>query len=184
MALDDILQAIKAHADTVLASARAAHDRRMTEMREASRNDIERKEREIVEQKEQTLARSTQKADAHAATLIRHAALTAKQRVLDDVYASVAAALAEAPESTIEPLLRACLKSLPAAGEIRPAHSHAALLKKLAHKEHAIGEPIEASGGFIFVSNDRDVDCTFEQLTQRVLRPATELEISASLFNA
>lgn len=184
MALDDILQAIKAHADSELAMARAAHERRTSEMRETSRRETERKEREIVGQKEQKLTHSAQKADVHAATLVRHAALKAKQRVLDDVYASVAVALAKAPESTIEALLRACLKNLPATGEIRPARAHAALLTKLAHKDHAIGAPIDAAGGFVFVSKDRDVDCTFETLTERVLRPATELEISASLFHA
>lgn len=184
MALDDILQAITTHADSELAKARAAHEQRIAAMRETSRLEIERKESEIVGQKDRKLAHARQKADAYASTLVRHAALKAKQRALDDVYRSVATALAEAPESAIEPLLAACLKTLPAAGELRPARSHAALLKKLAHKDHAIGEPIDATGGFVFVSKDRDVDCTFETLTERVLRPATELEISASLFHA
>ena len=183
MALDDILTAIKTHADSELAKARAAHEQRIAEMRDASQREIERKEREIVGQKEQKLAHARQKADAYASTLVRHAALKAKQRSLDDVYRSVAASLAEAPEATIEPLLKACMKNLPASGEIRPARAHAAILKKLAG-QYDIGEPIDAAGGFIFVSKDRDVDCTFETLTERVLRPATELEVSASLFHA
>lgn len=184
MALDDILLAITQHADSELAKARAAHEQRIAEMRETSQREIERKEREVTLQKEQKLAHSRQKADAYATTLVRHAALNAKQRALDDIYRSVATALEEAPESTVEPLLKACLKNLPASGEIRPARAHAAILKKLVNKDHAIGEPIDAAGGFVFVSKDRDVDCTFATLTERVLRPATELEISASLFSA
>lgn len=184
MAFDDILLAIKKHADEQLAEARAAHERRIAQMRESSQRELERKEREIVEQKEQKMKHLRQKADAYAAVQVRHASLQAKKRALDDAYRSVASTLADLPDARVEPLLKACLDGLPPSGDIRPARAHAALLKKLAGDRYDIGEPTDAVGGFVFVSKDREVDCTFESLTERVLRPATELEASASLFDA
>lgn len=184
MALDDILQAITAHTNASIADARSAHERRIADMRGASQREIEQKEREITEQKDRKMEHLRQKAAAYATTQIRHTTLHTKQRLIDEAYRSTVDALAKLPEARIEPLLRACMEHVPASGTIRPARMHTALITKLAKKGHTIGEPLDAAGGFIFISSDHEIDCTLETLTERVLRPATELETSASLFNA
>lgn len=182
MALDDILQAIKTHADRELASAKKAHDERMSTMRESSAADTDRKIRDIAEQKDAKLRALRQKADAFASSQIKHATLTAKKRALDDVYAETASALAAMPAAKLESLLRACLDGLPSGGTIRPAAAHAAVVKTLVGTTHAIGDSIDAVGGFVYIANDREIDCTFESLVERILRPETELDTSATLF--
>lgn len=184
MALDDILNAIRSHADTDRATARTDHERRMTDLRTAARQSMERQEREMDEQKERKLKQLRQKAEAYAATHLRHTTLRTKQRQLDDVYRETVSTLAAAPAATAEPLLRACLESVPRNGTIKPSKHHAALIKKLAGQGHEIGESIDAAGGFVFISSDREIDCTFETLVERVLRPQTELDVSSSLFDA
>lgn len=182
MALDDILQAITDHASRELAEARTAHARRIVEMRETSERETARQERDIREQNEEEMALRRRKAATLASTLVRNAGLQAKRSALNDAYASVAEALAKLPDARLEPLLKACIDSLPERGEIRPSPAHAALCTTLAHAGHAIGKPIEADGGFLFTSPHKDVDCTLRSLVERVLRPLTELETSAALF--
>lgn len=185
MALDDILQAITLQADQRLSAARTAHERRLAEMRELSDKEIERRTAEIDGQKTEKLNRMRQKIETASVLQARNAQLETKQSLVDDTYRSVIAAVVALPDERLEALFTACLKSIPSTGEILPAKKHAALLKRLATDvRFTVGEPIDAAGGFRFVSDDREVDCTIEALVDNVLRPATELDTAASLFRS
>jgi len=116
--------------------------------------------------------------------LRRNALLGKKRELLDRTYANAAEKLSTLPHEQVEPLIRACLKSIRDEGTVHPARGHEALVKNCADASRFhIGDPIDAKGGFRFVSEAKERDCTFEHLVSEVLRPATELEISRMLFS-
>ncbi|PIR48327.1 hypothetical protein COU80_05145 [Candidatus Peregrinibacteria bacterium CG10_big_fil_rev_8_21_14_0_10_55_24] len=185
MALADILVAISSHADQRIAEARTVHQKHLTQLREASERAIAGKKQSIAQQKEQRKNQLKAKAENHAAMVKRNALLRKKRELLDSTYAAVTEKLSALPPNTVEPLLRACLKSIRGKGIIHPARKHADLLKRLADSaQFSMGEPIDAAGGFLFSSLKQEQDCTFEHLISEVLRPQTELEVSRSLFTA
>jgi vacuolar-type H+-ATPase subunit E/Vma4 len=183
MALQDILTAITAQADLQITEARSAHQKRLTEMRESSERMLSTKKQEIAQQKEQKKLQLKAKTQAHAESASRNAALTKKQELLDRLYQKVSDSLSNLPEDKVEELLRICLKQIPQKGVIHASKKHAALLKKLAPSEQfKMGDNANSSGGFLFVSDKKEYDFTFEHLIESMLRPHTELDISNELF--
>jgi len=183
MALADILAAITQQADQRIAEARTAHQKQLTQYREQSEREIATKKQEIAAQKEQRKVQLKAKAENHAAMLKRNAQLKKKQELLDRTYQKVVKELSALPDDKIEPLLRQCIKSIKSEGTIHPSEKHENLVQKLADSgKFKIGSSIKAKGGFLFVSETREQDYTFEHLVQETLRPKTELEISQLLF--
>jgi len=183
MALQDILAAISAEADKQITDARLVHQKQLTKIREKSERDLATKKQEIVVQKEQRKTQLKAKAENAAAMYERNAELKRKQDLLDRTYNQVIDELTKLSDDKIEPLIRSCLKSIKTKGVIHPAAPHEKLLKKLADSsKFTVGESIKAKGGFRFVSDTQEQDCTFEHLVAEVLRPGTELEISQTLF--
>jgi hypothetical protein len=45
-----------------------------------------------------------------------------------------------------------------------------------------MGKPLDAKGGFICVSPTREYDFRFETIVRDTVRPATELDVSSTLF--
>ncbi|MFA7682309.1 MAG: hypothetical protein WCX61_04755 [Candidatus Peribacteraceae bacterium] len=183
MALQDILAAISAQADRRITDARSKHQRSLTQLREESERALSTKKQELALQKTQRKAQMEAKAKTHAAMHERNGELKKKRELLDRTYAAVVEELAKLPDEKIEPLLRTCLKNITTKGTIHPSHKHEKLLTKLADSgRFTVGETIDAKGGFLFVSQTREQDCTLEHLVSEVLRPATELETSHMLF--
>lgn len=185
MALQDILGAISAEADRQISTARSAHQKQLSQIREQSERGTARRRQEIEALKENKIEQMRRKAEGHAETLRRHSLLETKRKLLDGVYDAVVEELGALPDQKVEPLLRSCLKRITAHGEIRPAARHAALLKRLAPSEQfTMGKPIEAKGGFLFVSEKREQDFRFETIVHDTLKPETELETSRALFGS
>lgn len=183
MALQDILDAISAQADQQIAEARSAHQKAITQMREASERSLARRRQEVAAQKEQKKKQLRAKAEAHAEALRRNAVLTKKQELLDRLFQKVTEELAAAPDGEVEDLLRACLKKIAQKGTIHASGKHAKLLKKLAPSEQfTMGKETNAKGGFLFISDTQEHDCTFEHLVAEMLRPQAELDVSHELF--
>ena len=106
-----------------------------------------------------------------------------KQELLERCYGDVQKALAKSDSAALEAFLIDCLSGITGPGEIRPAAAHKALLEKVADKSRfTIGKPINAIGGFLFVSDKQEHDCTFERFVTGTLRPRTEVEVSRALF--
>lgn len=181
MALQDILAAITAEADKRIADARKAQQNRLTDIREKSEQHIAKRKQEIAMQKQEKQDQMLMKAQAHAQITKRNAELSKKQELLDAVYGDVVDHLCSLSGAELETFLKACLEQIQGSGTIRPSATHADLLKKLAGN-FTIGEPVEAKGGFVFVSEKQERDYTFEHLVHAYLRPATEVETANSLF--
>lgn len=183
MALQDILAAITAQADQRITDARTEHQRSLTQLREESERRIAKKKQELAVTKQERKKQLEAKAQAHALAQKRNAVLSAKKDLLDAVYGDAINELAKLSDKEIEPLLRACVKSISAKGAVHPSKKHAELLKKICPSEQfSMEEPTDAKGGFIFVSATQEQDFTFENLIEQNLRPQTELDVSKTIF--
>jgi len=185
MALQDILDAVTAQANQQISKARTEHQKTVSELLESAERNQARKKQEMGVQKEKKKAQLRLKAESHAQSLRRNAVLKKKRELLDSLYEKIADELAKLPDEKVEPLLRACMKSISAKGSLFPSEQHAGLLKKIAPSEKfEIQKPIKAKGGFLFASKTQEQNFTFEHLVEEWLRPETELEVSKTLFPA
>lgn len=183
MALQDILAAITAEADTRIEDARSAHQRALTQMREESERNLAKKKQELAVQKQQKMQVLEAKASTHAVTHKRNALLGKKKELLDRTYEKAIDALVKLDEKDTEALLRACIKQIKAKGVIHPSAKHEAMLKKICPSEQfKIEKATDAKGGFLFVSDKEEHDFTYEQIIEQMVRPSTELAVSSILF--
>lgn len=185
MPLQDILNAIAQDADTTITQERSQHQKRLAAMREESERAIAKRKQAMGAQKEERKQQMLRKAQAHSAMLIRNAELRSKRALLDELYNKVVSRLAALTEKEAEPLLKRCLQSIIGTkGTIRPSKSHQNLLKRIAPSEQfTMGEAIDAAGGFRFIAEREERDCTYEHLVNEYLRPATEIEAAHKLFD-
>ncbi len=185
MALSDILAAISAQADEQISRERSAHQKRLSLIREESERRIAKRKQEIALQKEERKEQLHMKAVSHSVMTRRGAELKRKQELLDDFYALVLQKLAALPEKEAEALLKQHLQTIRSSGEIRPSKAHENTLKRIAPSERfSFGKPIASVGGFLFVSEKEEHDCTFEHLVASYLRPQTEVEAAKALFSS
>ena len=185
MALQDILTAITQQADKKINDARGVHQKGLTKIREEGERTVAERKQEIARQKETKKAQMKAKAENAADMHVKNSLLSKKRYLLDKTYEEVVENLSKLPDEKLEPLMRACLKSITAEGTIQPAEKHIVLMKKLADSsKFKMGSTIKAKGGFRFISDKQEQDCTLEHLVAEVLRPATELEIAQTLFLA
>ncbi len=183
MALQDILAAITAETDKKIEQARSNQQKELAALREESERTIAKKKQEIAVQKQQKQNQLTAKAQTHALSIKRNALLTKKKELLDDFYKEAQKELAKISDADAEKLFRACLKQIKGKGAIHPSAVHEKVLKKICPSEQfRMKEPTKASGGFLFVSDTTELDFTFENLIENILRPKTELELAHSLF--
>lgn len=183
MALQDILAAITAQADQRITDARTEHQRSLTQLREESERRIAKKKQELAVTKQERMRQLEAKAHTHALAQKRNAVLSAKKDLLDAVYADAIDELSKLGDKDVEPLLRACVKSISEKGAIHPSKKHAELLKKICPSEQfKMEQPTDSKGGFVFVSDRQEQDFTFEHLVEQNLRPQTELDVSKTIF--
>jgi vacuolar-type H+-ATPase subunit E/Vma4 len=185
MALQDILNAITSQADESIRAERAAHQKRISQMREAAERAVAKKKQELALQKDKKKKQMRMKTQAHADTIKRSAILNSKRALLDKIYEKVLDNAGKLADEKIEPILRKALKEIHEKGKIFPSKRHEDLLKKLApSQQFSIEKPISSKGGFLFVSEKQEQDFTFEHLVSDWLRPKTELETSTYIFSA
>lgn len=185
MALQDILDAITNEADQKIISARSEHQKLLSQMRETAERVQATKRQELAMQKEKKKTQLKMKTEAHASALKRNVILRKKRELLDRLYEKAVDQIISLPDDKIEPVLSSCLKDISVKGTIQPAAKHANLLRKIAPAEQfTIGENTSAKGGFVFISDRQEQDCTIEYLVQEWLRPRTELSVSRKLFTS
>ncbi|GEM_PF-573545 len=184
MALQDILDAIVSDANRQIADARTAHQKRLSQLREESDRRLVKKKQDINAQREDKKRQMHMKGEAAMTVHRRNALLSTKRALLDHVYADIERQLAQQPPAKIKPLLQGLLAHIHGTGVIRPAKAHAALLADLLKGNARLtpGEPLQTSGGFVFVSEKEERDCTFATLVNDILRPQTEAAVAGQLF--
>lgn len=183
MALQDILAAITAQADKRITDTRTLHLRSLTQLREESERSLAKKKQELAVTKQQRMQQLEAKAHTHALAQKRNSILTKKKELLDQVYSEAVDELAKLSDKEIEPLLRACIKSITEKGTIYPSAKHADILKKICPSEQfSMEKPTEAKGGFLFISKKQEQDFTLEHIIEESVRPSTELDVSQMIF--
>lgn len=182
MAFDDILAAITAHTNEKITLARKEHQVKLSAVRQKNEDDLEDLQKQITEQKEAKKIAMTLKASAKAESIVKNAELSTKQDLLEKFYAAVSVAMGKLDDTALTKVFQKMLSSLPSDGTIHPAKNNVKLLEKLAGTTK-IGEPIDANGGFIFVSTTQERDCTFESVTRHTIRPSSEVTVAHNLFS-
>lgn len=162
MALTDIIQAINAQADKEISQIQQNALNEKNAIKRAADEEIAAYEADLKNQTEAKKAQLKKKAETHVMMDRRKKKLQTKRRAIDELYAEVAAKLAALPEEKMEKITKA-------------------LEKKLGRSD---GEKQTSKvGGFVFVTKNTEEDFTFPHLVESVLRPMTELDISAKLFS-
>lgn len=185
MALQDILDAIAHEADDTIAAAQEQHAKAMQQKREAYEHAIAKKRAQIHEQKEQKKRQMKEKAESHARMLKSKLILAKKQELVDRLYADVLHSLASLPQDRTQTFLTEALKQVrETSGVIQPTAAHMQHLKKVLPEGMSLGEPLTATGGFRFLSDEQEQDFTFEFLVRSLLRPLTEVQTAQKLFPA
>lgn len=185
MAIQDILDCISAHADARITEYRKAQQRRISDMREASERKMAGIKQALNVQKQQRREELLRKSEAHALNLKKNSILRKKKGLLDALFEETLTRLASLPEEQVIPLIKECLDRIQKGpGMIRPAPAHVHLMQKLLPSSCTLGEPIDAHGGFVFISPTHEQNFTFDHLLLSALRPSLEIEIAASLFRS
>lgn len=181
MAFDDILAAIIAQTDEHIAQARQAHQQQLAMLKTDSETQLQTLEDDISAQKEAKKTSMLQKATTHSESIVKNAELQVKQDLLNALFEQVLTHLTQISKEDTTKLLTSYLSSLPKEGVIKPSKKHQALITELA-KGHTIGEPIEATGGFIFESAKIEKNCTYEHIVAEEIRLHSELTSASQLF--
>jgi len=180
MSLQHLLAAIIDQTDREIAQTENAVAKRLAEKKAVSDKALSAHLSSIDEQVTKRKAMLRAKAETHANLSMRSELLTAKQQMIDEVFSAVMEKVSLLPDAEMEPVFRTLLASLPDGGEIRPSKKHAALVQKVAGGRK-IGSPIESKGGFMFISEKEERNCTFEHLVGTELRSKQELMVARSL---
>jgi vacuolar-type H+-ATPase subunit E/Vma4 len=182
MSLANLLDAITAQANDEIAAFKQASDNRLAAAKTHHAMAISECQGAILTQVEQRKTMLRAKSETHANLQGRSAVLKARQAIIDEMFQSALEKLSALPEQKVENLLMRLLSALPSKGIVRPTVKHAGIIKRLLQNSALqIGEPINASGGFLFQNDIQERTCTFEHLVQNELRSAKELWVAKQL---
>lgn len=183
MAFNDILQALATATDARIAAARTATQESIARTREQLDRETSEKLAFFESECERKKKNMERQIKAHTQMNGRQAAMAAKHALMDQTYAAALKKLENLDPARTETFLRLLLESCPEGGVLHPATPHVAMLKKIAGNR-TMGDPINASGGFIHETDTCDRMCTYEVLVRDILRPATELTVASTLFQS
>jgi vacuolar-type H+-ATPase subunit E/Vma4 len=161
MALADIIQAIKAQADREIAQIQQVTTRNKNTIRNTTDEELAAFEEDLRKKTEQQKVQLQKKAETQVQMERKKMLLREKRKALDYVYS---AALKE-------------LQKLPAEQKKKIIDK---LMKNVSGRDGKVQE--SKDGGFVFVSAKTEEDFTFPHLIHTMLRPKTEIDVSAKLF--
>ncbi|PIP65004.1 hypothetical protein COU77_01060 [Candidatus Peregrinibacteria bacterium CG10_big_fil_rev_8_21_14_0_10_49_16] len=184
MSLQDIRNAIVSQADEEIAVLLRDHQHNLRQLTQESEHAIADLKRNLRSEHEQKIQQLRTHASMRFSIEKRNMLLQKKQELLSRLYAQVIDRLCGLPTPDLRAFLSHCLAQCPHDGTVCAAKEHIPLLKELlkAQKGVTVGDPIDARGGFIFLSGQQERDFTFGHLVDAYLRPLTEVEVSKELF--
>lgn len=185
MAFQDLLDAITADTDKQIRDQQSQLRVRLSALREESERKMAGRKQDIHRQRDARKTQLWRKADTMAQVEERNILLHAKRDMIDATYDKVVSVLGSLDAAKQKHLLTALLKAIKPGGIVHPARSQKALLESIATElGHTLGDPIDAAGGFLYVSPTEERDCTYEFLVRTRLRPATDIRVASTLFSA
>lgn len=189
MALTDILQKITEEANKKSAFMKQVASKEIKKIEEEAKANAEAKKREIEEKIELNSISIIKKSKTLAQMAGRSQTLKEKREVIDKAYAEVESELDSMEDSKYSELMAKMLKHVMKSAQkgslIVPASRRKQMedaLDKTNADFQIESETNESKGGFIVVSGKVEINLSFPYLIQRIVRPATELEVAKILF--
>jgi len=187
MALDDIKKAILAEAEKEAKNIEQEGEQKIALVNDDWLKKIEARKKDLIaasQRKTNQKVQQTQfKLQAQAQTEI----LDQKQKIIDKVYKLALDKLAEIDDDQYVNLMEKLIKQLPTGeGSLISVKDKDSLLKKAlrqsSQKYDVLTETANGNGGFIFRSQEVEIDNTFAALVKNA-KEQTILEVSNLLFN-
>lgn len=187
MALDDIKKAILAEAQKI-ADQRIEEVQKKIETIEAGwdKKTKERKEK-AVESADRKIKQKIEQIKFEIQTESQAEILGQKKEIIDQVYSSVLGKLSSLSDDQYIELMEKLIQDLPnTSGCLLTIESKRSLLKKAlanSDKKHQLGkEAINGQGGFIFQTDEIEIDFSFEAIL-RSIKEKTLLNTASIIFS-
>lgn len=186
MALEDIKKTIAEEAQHEVDRVMADAQKQVDEINADFARKLDVRKQQIVDTATKRAGQKVQQTSFKLQAQSQQQVLEQKQRVLDQVFKAALTQLSELSDTEYVKLMEQLVAALPSDGELISAKNKEALLKKALkasnHKLTVAKETANANGGFIFKSDDIEVDQTFGTLINQAKDQAL-VDISAKLFN-
>lgn len=187
MALSDIVQKILDDANLKAKQISSKSEALMKEINIENESKIEK----MIEEKEVEVQKKEKAMISKTNNLIlgerRNLLLKKKREILADVFEKAKKVLSQTSDKDLEEIITGAFSTISEEeGIIYPAKGSKSLIEnvmKKAGKSYKIGNEKDFLGGFIFVSNDSEIDLTFEAIIDKIIKPKLELDIAQLLFN-
>jgi len=187
MGLDNIVKKLQLEVEQEIEAIEKEAKEKEKKIELSYQQKFAQKKQELLDSYQARIKRETDMELWKVKSELKKEILQKKKQVVDSIFAKVLDNLKNLPESDQEKLVQKYLQEIKGRqGVIVPAKGREQLIKKCLQKEKTAlklaEESIEAAGGFIWQSEELNIDYTWESLV-RNLRERTELEITKALFS-
>lgn len=187
MALQNILELIASEAQSEAKRIQENAELHAKEVREKCVADAEAKIQVVVSEKDAYIASLKKRHETRMRMEQRAVLSQKKSQVLDRVFDAAKEYLQKASDAELEKIFSALLS------QISSSHGNVVLLGegqknafekalKATGKNFSVVEQKDLRGGFLFRSENFEMDFSFSNLLEKVLRPQVEGKLSALLF--
>lgn len=188
MALQDIIKTILGESEKKAEEIRTEGDIKIKKIEEDGRKKVDEAEREINSNISKEAQKIIDRVKFESNIEERNKVVSIKQKIVDEVFSKAQDRIKEINDEEYVSLLKKLISNLPEveAGEIVSVSGKEDLTQKALQesgKKYSISsDSIEGVGGFLFKSNDIEVNNRFEELLSG-LKESLEIEISNKLFS-
>ncbi len=190
MALQDILQKITDEADKKAAFMKQVTEKEVKKIQEEAQVKAEASKSEIEERITVKFNSIVKKSATLAKMTGRSQALKSKREVIDSAYTEMEKELnamedADYAKLMIE-MLNFIAKSTPKGNLVVPANRKKAVEDAIHATKldfHVKSESKDIKSGFVVMDGKVEINLSFSYLIQKIVRPATELEVAKILFS-
>jgi len=186
MALEDIKKTILATAQKQADEVKKAGDEKVKEIKAEMQKQLEEKKAEFVDMAQRKADQKLQQAHFKIAASNQTGILKAKQKIIDQVYSEALKKLNQLDNNEYINLMIKLIKNLPqTSGQLISAKAKESLLRQAQEKSKTkyqiAKESISAKGGFLFKSDQIEINNTFESLVETA-KEKTMLKVTKLLF--
>lgn len=186
MALEDIIKKIKKETEEKIKEIKERSKKEIEKIEEEYKKEIEKKKKEILDLAKENEEKRIESCRIQLSMETKNLLLKKKNEILDEVYNKVLEKLSSLNENDYLKLILNLLKDCPENGEIIPAKGKEKIIQKAIlesrKKIRLSHQSLPIKGGFIFTSEDLEIDNSFENLI-KIIREKTEIEVAKILFD-
>lgn len=187
MSLEDIKKSIQDEAQVQVKEVETQGQKRIDEVNSLWSKKIDDRKSEIIASAKRKTNQKVQQSEFKLQSQIQTEILNKKQSIIDQVYKTAVKKLSELDDAKYVELIEKLIDSLSdEGGKIISVKGKEDLLKKAlkkAKKDFEVSkDTINGSGGFVYQSENIEVDYTFETLVHDA-KEATILDVTTKLFN-